>query len=304
MRRTLLLLSTLLALLAIVPAAQGGTAIKSIGACPNSYLYYTPTASRPDFRTALLCLINAARRAERLPALTRSATLEKVGQAQSDAFARTGHGSHGNSVTDINKRFAAAGYRAAAYNEGFAVLDPGASPYDFLVDLLAHSGVPCTEVLDPRFRDIGIGVSLATQAGQPVATTLAIELGLHAGQRQPSTNTSPAAHCGHKIPPPLIDGAAVEPRGAPTVSGSTVSIQLQCVAKVPCTLTAAVALPDAGATASAGPLTIPAGQTQAVSFTFDPNALHAESVAKTPALKLSFTVTAPAQYDDAFTSPL
>lgn len=308
MRRALPLLCTLSVLLAAAPAAQGGTAIKTLGTtCPNSYLYYLgPSVSRPTYRAALLCLINAARKTQGLPALKRSAPLETVGQAQSDTFARTGSGSHGNSVTDITKRFAAQGYKAAAYNEGFSVLNAGASPYDFLVEVLAHAGVPCTEVLDPRFRDVGIGVSLASQGGVPEATTLALEFGLRAGQRQPSTNTGPASGCGHKVPPALVHGQVVLPRGAPvvTTASSTIGVTLQCTAKQACALTAKVALPDAHATTASGPLMIPAGKSLTVTFAFAASALAAESAAKQPRLTLSITVTAPAQYSDAFTSPL
>jgi uncharacterized protein YkwD len=305
MRRATVLLSALIALLALAPAAQGGTAIKHLSACPNSYLYYTgASVSRPDYRTALLCLINAARKAEGLPALVRSAPLETVGQAQSDKFARTGSGSHGNSVTDITKRFAQHGYKAAAYNEGFSVLNPGASPYDFLVDLLERSGVPCTEVLDPRFRDIGIGVSLASQGGVPEATTLALEFGLRSGQRQPSTNTGPASGCGHKVPPAQVSGEVALPRGNPVETASTITVTIQCTAKQACALTAQMALPDAHATAGSGQLMIPPGKSLNVTFTFDPAALAAERKASQPGLKLTFLVTEPAQYTDAFNAPL
>jgi hypothetical protein len=51
-------------------------------------------------------------------------------------------------------------------------------------------------------------------------------------------------------------------------------------------------------------VTIAAGRSQTVTFTFAATALAAEQAAREPQLSLSFTVTAPAQYADKFTAPL
>src|SRR5262249_8049863 len=162
--------------------------IGRLGTCANSYEFFAHGAgSVTDFRASLLCLINEARKSQHLPPLKRSAQLERVAQAQSNKFARTGSGSHGKSLSGIAGPLVKAGYHPAAYNEGFDVLDEGAAPYLFLASILGRSGVPCSEILDPRFRDLGIGATVAT-AG---VDTLALELGLRAGQRQPSENTRP-----------------------------------------------------------------------------------------------------------------
>jgi hypothetical protein len=181
------------------------------------------------------------------------------------------------------------------------VLDPQSSPYAFLADMLGHGGVPCTEILDPRFRDVGIGVSAGKRA--PV-TTLALELGRKVGTSQPSANTKAAATCGHKLPKPLVSGPAVEGRGQPVVTDTTVTVQLQCTARVACALTATLALPEAHATAPTQSLTIPAGKTLDVSFSFDPAAIATAKAAAQPQLSLALTVTAPAQYRDTLTAPL
>jgi uncharacterized protein YkwD len=224
MRRAALLLTVSAALSVLAAPARAGTPIATLPACEHSYLYYAPGVSRADFRAALLCLLNGARKAQHLPALRRSAPLEAVGQAQSDAFAASGSASHGKSLTDIAKRFARHGYRVAAYNEGFAVLDPRSSPYAFLADMLARAGVPCTEILDPRFRDVGIGVSVGKGG---VVDTLALELGRKVGTSQPSATTKAAATCGHKLPKPLVSGPAVEGRGDPVATDTTVTVRLQ-----------------------------------------------------------------------------
>jgi uncharacterized protein YkwD len=287
--------------LGVAAPARAGAPITARPTCAHSYLYALPGASRSDYRAALVCLVNAARKAEHLPALKRSSKLEAVAQAQSDKFAATGSANHGTSLTDITKRFARHGYRAAAYNEGFSVLDGAASPYAFLAEVVARAGVPCTEVFDPRFRDIGLGVSSA--AGGSV-TTLAIELGRKVGTSQPSSNTKAAATCGHKVPAPVVAGPVVDGAGPPTATDTTVTVSLRCRAKLACAFTASAELPHAKAQAAPQQLTIAAGQTQSVSFTFDASALSAERAAAQPAVGVRLGVTAPAEYTDTMTAAL
>jgi uncharacterized protein YkwD len=282
-------------------AKAAGAPIAKAPVCENSYLYFIPPFARADFRAALLCLLNGARKAQGLPALRRAAPLETVGQSQSDKFAATGSGSHGKTLTEITRRFAKKGYKAAAYNEGFAVLNAGASPYAFLADMVKRAGVPCTEIFDPRFRDVGIGVS--TGGGGSV-TTLALELGRRVGTSQPSSNTKATATCGHKVPAPVVDGPVVEGRGNPASGPTSVTATLACVAKAPCAFTATASLPDARATSPAQQLTIAAGQTMDVVFGFDAAALTAARAAAQPKLAIALKVSAPAQYADTLTAPL
>jgi uncharacterized protein YkwD len=284
-----------------VKAKAAGAPIAKAPVCENSYLYFMPPAARADFRAALLCLLNGVRKAQGLPALRRSGPLETVGQGQSDKFARTGSGGHGKSLTDITKRFAKTGYKAAAYNEGFAFLQALASPYALLADMVGHAGVPCTEIFDPRWRDVGIGVS--TGGGGSV-TTLALEFGRKVGTSQPSSNTKAAATCGHKVPAPIAQGPVVDGRGDPAASATAVTATLACVAKAPCAFTATASLPDAKATSPAQTLTIPAGKTLDVVFPFDAAALTAARAAAQPKVAIALKVTAPAQYADTLTAPL
>ena len=197
------------------------------------------------------------------------------------------------SLSDIAARFVKAGYHPAAYNEGFDVLDEGATPYLFLSSILGRAGVPCSEILDPRFRDLGIG---ATVAGAGV-DTLALELGLRVGQRQPSGNTGPATTCPHKPPAPVVTGMPVVPAGAaPTAAGAAVTLRLRCAAHATCTLTSTLSLPDAGASADSGTVTIPAGATRTISYTFAGNAVSAERSSPNPHVSLRIRVTAPVPY--------
>ena len=181
------------------------------------------------------------------------------------------------------------------------MLGEGATPYLFLSSILGRAGVPCSEILDPRFRDLGIG---ATVAGAGV-DTLALEFGLRAGQRQPSRNTRAASTCPHKPPAPVVTGMPVVPAGAaPTAAGATVSLRLRCAARAPCTLTSTLSLPDAGATADSGTVTIPAGATRTISYTFAGNAVSAEQTSPNPHVSLRIKVTAPVPYSGTISGPL
>jgi hypothetical protein len=290
------------ALTIFTAAAHGGARIGRLGTCSNSYEFFAHgTGSVTDFRASLLCLINEARKSQHLPPLKRSARLERVAQAQSNKFARTGSASHGHSLSDIAARFVKAGYHPAAYNEGFDVLEEGATPYLFLSSILGRAGVPCSEILDPRFRDLGIG---ATVAGAGV-DTLALELGLRVGQRSPSQNTRPAASCPHKPPAPVVTGMPVVPGGStPTAAGSTVNLRLRCTARVACTLTSTLTLPDARASAESGTVKIAAGAVKTISYTFAGNAVSAEQSSPNPHVSLRINVTAPVPYSGTISGPL
>ncbi|HEX4108460.1 MAG TPA: hypothetical protein VHX88_10020 [Solirubrobacteraceae bacterium] len=124
-------------------------------------------------------------------------------------------------MTEIARRDAKAGEKPAAYNEAYAGDEPDTIPYALLADIMATWEVPCTELMDPRFRDAGFGLGEATQDGQPIQVTLTIELGLHQGQRQPSTRAAPQAAGPHRIPAPPVDGPAVAAASpAPTASST------------------------------------------------------------------------------------
>ena len=161
--------------------------------------------------------------------------------------------------------------------------------------------MPCTQIFDPRFRDAGIGVSIG---GDGRVNTLAVELGRKAGTRQPSANTRPAATCGHRIPKPAITGPAIEGRSLPVATDTTVTVELACVARTACALTASLTLPGARAEAPAQSLMIEPGQQQALTFTLDAAAIAAERASAQPRVSVNVTVTAPAQYSTTLTAPL
>src|SRR6188472_1742518 len=78
-------------------SADAGAPIKNVPACANSYVISSPQ-NLAQFRAAMLCLINAVRKAQHLPALKRDAKLESVAQSQSK-----GNGGHGKTLAEIGK---------------------------------------------------------------------------------------------------------------------------------------------------------------------------------------------------------
>src|SRR4051812_3424757 len=186
-------LALVCALLAAVPTAEGGGPIKKVATCDNAVTQYAPT-TRTQFRAAVLCLINSVRKSQHLPALKRNAKLETVAQSQSKTS-----GGHGKTLAEIGKRFEKKGYKPAAYNEAFSFIDAPElpTPYGFLMSMMSKKTVPCSEVLDPRFRDVGVGIS-PIFGGQ--SHNLTLEFGLKQGAKQPSNDYTKAASCPHKVP--------------------------------------------------------------------------------------------------------
>ena len=148
---------------------------------------------------------------------------------------------------------------------------------------------------------MGIGATVA-DAG---VDTLALEFGLRAGQRQPSTNARPSQTCPHTPPAPIVTGMpVVAARPAPIANGSTVSLGLHCAARVSCVLTSTLTLPDAHASADSGSVTIPAGASKTLTYTFSPDAVAAELAARGPSVSLALDVTAPVAYSGTISGPL
>ena len=181
-------------------------------------------------------------------------------------------------------------------------MDPGATPYSFLAHMLDSRSIPCSEIFDPRFRDIGIGSNAID-----VVDTLALEFGLRAGQHQPSTNTHATTSCPHAIPKSIVGAnPPVQPaKPLPAVSADTVTLGLQCQSSAACVFTGTLTLPDAHAKSkTAGAVTIAAHRTETLTFTFTAGQVAAELAANAPSVSLALTVTAPAQYTNTITGPL
>lgn len=125
------------------------------------------------------------------------------------------------------------------------------------------------------------------------------------GQHQPSSNGRPAATCPHKPPAPIVTGMPVVAASpAPTATGSTVTLGLHCAARAACTLTSTLTLPDAHSSADSGIVTIPAGTSKTIAYTFAQTSVTAERAASNPSVSLSINVTAPVPYMGTIAGPL
>jgi hypothetical protein len=91
----------------------------------------------------------------------------------------------------------------------------------------------------------------------------------------------------------------------PAPSAGTVGIALKCDAKVPCTLTATMTLPDAKASATTpAPVTIPAHKSLTLSFTFTPAQVQQELNSHEPIATVVEHNTAPIGYENKISEVL
>jgi hypothetical protein len=298
MRRAILLCAVAAVVAVAAAPALGGSSIKHLPDCPHKYLLYGPGSDRDSWRVAFLCLLNGARKAEHLPALKQSSLLAGIAQAQSDKFERTGSANHGKSVTEIGKRMSRKGYRPAAYDEAFGILDTYPTPYSALYAMVGKHGLPCSQLFDPRMRDVGIGISHGGFVG-----TAALELGLRAGSKQPSTNTLAQKTCGHPIAKPAVVGPIVRPRSGTFTDDTTIAFTVACMADTTCKFTGTVTLSSAKAS-DRREFAIKPHTTPKLTFTFDAAHLAEELAAKRPGIRFTVDVKGPAEYKDSFDLPI
>lgn len=121
------------------------------------------TASVPEARQRILERINALRRANGLPAMTRDETLEGVAQAYSERMAREGFFGHVSPEGGtLRQRLPQDGtaYGTAGENLGLA---PGPLAAHFGIE---HSPGHRKNLLEPRFNRAGIGIALQKREGR------------------------------------------------------------------------------------------------------------------------------------------
>jgi uncharacterized protein YkwD len=157
--------------------------------CPNAN---RPAASisRAAARAALLCLVNRERAAHGLPRLVLDRRLNHSAQGWTDTMVATDTFSHG---ADFASRITAAGFRWSAAGENIATGFPTARAV--LAAWMASPG-HCRNILDPAYRDIGIGISRHPIPGWASGpSTWTEDFALPVGARAPSGNWRPADGC-------------------------------------------------------------------------------------------------------------
>jgi len=175
---TRLLLTAVLALLVLLAPAASAAPAEAAGSCRGAD---TVPASAGDLnlaRSATLCLLNQERRERGRRALTRSLQLEHSARAYSESMVRQRFFAHqapnGNGLVD--RILSRTGYlvRAASWSvgENLAWGSGGrAAPREIVRSWMASPGHK-RNILDQRFRHLGIGVALGapTSVGDAAAT--------------------------------------------------------------------------------------------------------------------------------------
>lgn len=158
-------------------------------ACPNAN-FAAASVPRQAMRDAVLCLVNKQRAADGLSPLRLSAELTRSAQGWSDEMVASDVFSHGS---DFAARIDLAGYDWAAAGENIAT--GLATPRAVVRAWMASPG-HCQNILNPTYRDLGVGVN-----GRPVAgaargsATWTEDFGLRMFQSPPSSNWGPADGC-------------------------------------------------------------------------------------------------------------
>lgn len=146
--------------------------------------------SRAAMQNAVVCLINQQRRSRGLPGLRQSAQLNRSAQGWTNTMVSLRDFSHG---ADFAARISAVGFRWSSVGENIAT--GFNTPAAVVRGWMASTG-HCQNILDPRFRSVGTGVSRRPIAGVgPGGGTWTQDFGLGMGQSPASGNWGPAQGC-------------------------------------------------------------------------------------------------------------
>jgi uncharacterized protein YkwD len=175
----------LAALLTLTAAAALGTAPTSASAADPCGGQSTARELGVDgARAALLCLVNEQRAQQGLAGVDSSWRLRRAAQGHTDdmvARAYFGHVSPGGS--DLGDRIRATGYLSHRYDwflgEALGWAEGAAATPDRLMNAWMASPPHQAVILDPLYRDLGVGVDLAPPAaGVTDGVTVTLDFGL------------------------------------------------------------------------------------------------------------------------------
>ncbi len=177
----------------VVAALVGGglSAAKVPNGCKDS----TRRAARLSpaaARAAVVCLFNRQRTGRGLPPLKQAGKLDRSAQGWTDHMVASGDFSHGN---DFASRFTAEGYHWRAAGENIAAGQE--TPAAVVAAWMASTG-HCRNILDPDFRDVGIGLSTKPVRWDTAPVTWTADFGTRMGQSLPSHDTKPADGCPYR----------------------------------------------------------------------------------------------------------
>jgi uncharacterized protein YkwD len=170
---------------------------QSAAPCPGAAAVPAPGAE-PATAQAVICLVDAERAARGLPALREAVSLDLAAArfaAQMVALRFFGHVAPDGSVLD--DRVAAAGYAAATVGEDIGEgAGAEASPAAAMVATWMGSTAHRANILDPGFRDAGVGVVLGDAGLGGVADAVTYVLDLAAPASAPAGSAAGSAATG------------------------------------------------------------------------------------------------------------
>ena len=168
MVRSRLLIASATALSAVVLCLPAATAGAQSASCANANVTPSPS-NMPVVRTAILCLLNVQRANHGLLSLHSNPSLGHAAGNYSMAMVRGGFFDHvspsgSTLVSRVHRTTYLIGVHSWALGENIAYgTGPDASPRS-IVSMWMHSAGHRANILNPRYRDIGIGAAL----GAPV----------------------------------------------------------------------------------------------------------------------------------------
>ncbi len=158
------------------------------GQCPDAM---TPASAAPAaaLRAAVLCLINGERRRFGLPPLGANAGLDRMAQSWSTFMVAHDEYDHAAFVA----RLGAFGYHWRTAGENIAT--GYATPRGVVLAWMS-SQEHCRNILEPVFRDVGVGVVPGyVPMAANIGSTWTLDLGLRASEPPASGNTGPQSGC-------------------------------------------------------------------------------------------------------------
>jgi uncharacterized protein YkwD len=140
-------------------------------------------AAVPAFVEASVnCLINDIRSSRGLPALTRSPELQAIAQRHGADMVTRRYFAHVSPTGGtVDKRARRAGYLDGpcwVLGEDLGWAPPAIASAQAVVDAWMESPTHRAVILDPRFREIGIGLVAAAPVGDSAGATFVLELGV------------------------------------------------------------------------------------------------------------------------------
>lgn len=157
--------------------------------CPGADNSVT-SASTTTMRDAVRCLTNQERNAFGLPSLRASSRLNNVAQTWAQTMVATDAFEH---PPNLAARFSASGYDWQAIGEDIAT---GFTTPTAVVTAWMASAEHCRNILDPSFRDVGVGAVGASVGGVGTSPgTWTEDFGLVMSQSAPSANYRPQSGC-------------------------------------------------------------------------------------------------------------